>query len=197
VRFEVLGALRGVGRSPADTMRAIAVFAFLSLVACGDSTGPENRWLHDEYLMVSLGPEDVPASINSSLTLVSGELLCPPAESGQPAQEEYLFVYESSSTQGQLNVRFEPVCELEGTNRIRYTYPETGESIVGTVWKGEQGQVLQTKPLPSREAYLWALGSKLLVSMSVGSRNLSTIVRHSSEVIREQSPVLKGWQLED
>jgi hypothetical protein len=176
-------------------MRAIAVFAFLSLVACGDSTGPENRWLHDEYLMVSLGPEDVPASINSSLTLVSGEVLGPAAESGQPAQEECLFVYESSSTQGQLNVRFEPVCELEGTNRIRYTYPETGESIVGTVWKGEQGQVLQTKPLPSRDAYLSAPGA-MRWQIEV-NRNLSTIVRHSSEVIREQSPVLKGWQSED
>lgn len=139
-------------------MRTLALAA-LTLVACGDSTGPELRWVHDEFLMVSLGSEGIPSSINQSLTLVSGELYCPPAESGETGREEYFFVYNSPGTQGELNLRFEPVCEVEGTDRIRYAYPGTGETIVGTVRKGEEGQVFQIKQLPSRATYLAALGS--------------------------------------
>lgn len=143
-------------------MRAIAGVAFLSLLACGDSTGPEVHWLHDGYVIERVETRGIPARLKyqgpgAHLWVVEGGVRCPASEDGLPAQEVYTFRIEDPLVGTPATVPFDVVCEVEPPDRIRFTYLATGENTVGRVWEGEgaeEGQVFQTKQFPSRETFL-------------------------------------------
>ena len=141
-------------------LMALAV-ACLVPVSCGDSTGPEHGRLHDGYVLERVGVETLPAQLKDwgngfGLFMVGGGVRCPDPKGGSPDQESYEFLANDPWYSWEVTVRLEVVCEEDPPNRLRFTYPATGETIVGTVWEGageETGYFFQTKRIPSRETF--------------------------------------------
>jgi len=148
-------------------VKAPAVASFILLVACADVTGPDLGRLHDAYVLDRVGFETVPAQVKDwgngfGLRVIGGGVRCPDPNSGSPDQEVYQFVATDPWYTWDVTVLIDVACEADPPNRLRYTYPATGETVVATVWKGvgeAEGDFFQTKRMPSREAFTAAISA--------------------------------------
>jgi hypothetical protein len=139
-------------------VRAIPIIAILAVLACGDSTGPESMPLDGRFLIRSIDGEATPTSItppswSDQTMIVAGVISCP-AQVGSSAEEYYDVNISWPTNDHHFRLSYAVECEIIGTDQIRYTYPVSGESIVGQVWRGrgpEKGEVFQMKRFPSRE----------------------------------------------
>ncbi len=142
-------------------MRAakLACVGLLILGACRDSTGPERApaqlttFLLEEFDGASLPILLSEGEDGSSITLEAGELHCLEATGGRAVE-----LYQLTQSPGGFGTRTLVVvayCELVGSDSIRYSYPSTGEVLMGEIW--EEGKLFyQRKRLPSPEVIMAA-----------------------------------------
>jgi len=85
-----------------------------------------------------------------SYRILGGTVQCPDSQKPQPWESSHFSITGSTGEALEGQVPFEIECEIEYPDRIRYTYPHSGEMVVGEVWREEPGgDVYQAKRLPS------------------------------------------------
>ena len=135
--------------------RSFRVWVLASLLMACDSAEPDPLPLGSAFVLEAVEGEPIPALVweteaGWSYRINEGSVWCPGPDQPGLWETHHFSMTISTGAVIESQVSFPVECEVEYPNRIRYTYPYTGEVVVGEVWREEPGgDVYQTKRLPS------------------------------------------------
>lgn len=133
----------------------LRIGVLLSVLPGCDSAGHGPLPLESTFELEAVEGETLPVLIAGieggwSLHILGGTVRCPDPQAPQPWESNHLSLTNPAGGVFEFRMEFEIDCEVEYPDRIRYTYPLSGEVVVGEVWReGPGGETYQSKRLPN------------------------------------------------